>query len=293
MELIDRYLYAVCKHLPQKMKKDIEDELRSSILDAIDAKSGGNPTQEDIISVLKDFGPPRKVAHNYTTGGSYIIGPHLYDLYMLIMKLVVGFGVLGVIIGFIIDAAQSSDMFNPLTLLTNVLSTITGAVGTVTIIFAIAERLNPDLDIQLRNHEKDWNPNDLPAIPQSYEKAKLSDTITEMLFTVLFFVLINFYTHIFGIYLKTEGSGTIQFITLFDLQSFERYLPYLNIILGLAFIRQLFLLKDGRFKLHTYLMEIIGSLEVCCWHFICLRGRPLWICLSLVISSPIRNLLLS
>jgi hypothetical protein len=75
MELIDRYLYAVCKHLPQKMKKDIEDELRSSILDAIDAKSGGNPTQEDIISVLKDFGPPRKVAHNYTTGGSYIIGP--------------------------------------------------------------------------------------------------------------------------------------------------------------------------------------------------------------------------
>jgi hypothetical protein len=259
MELIDRYLYAVCKHLPQKIKKDIEDELRSSILDAIDAKSGGNPSQEDIISVLKDFGHPRKIAQNYTTGGSYIIGPHLYDLYMLILKLVVGFGVLGVIIGFIIDAAQGSGMFNPITLLTNVLSTITGAVGTVTIVFAIAERLNPDLDIQLRHYEKNWNPNDLPTIPKSYEKVKLSETITEMLFTVLFFLFINFYTHIFGIYLKVY-DGTIQFISLVDLQNFEKYIPLLNILLGLSFIKQLLLIRDGQFKPYTFLIEILGSL---------------------------------
>lgn len=41
MELIDRYIYAVTKKLPQKQREDIEKELRTLIDDMLEERCAG------------------------------------------------------------------------------------------------------------------------------------------------------------------------------------------------------------------------------------------------------------
>ena len=84
MDLIERYIYSVSRHMPGKNRRDIENELRSLIMDALDERTQGNtPTETDIVEVLKELGEPSRIARNYIQEGSYIIGPKFYNLYML------------------------------------------------------------------------------------------------------------------------------------------------------------------------------------------------------------------
>ena len=77
MDLIDRYIAEVGRYLPAKNRADIQAELRSSLVDNLEARAGENPSEEDTAQVLKEFGPPRKVAASYWPEGQYLIGPRL------------------------------------------------------------------------------------------------------------------------------------------------------------------------------------------------------------------------
>lgn len=291
MELVDRYLYAVCKHLPAKTKKDIGEELRSSIMDALDARScGATPSHEDILAVLREFGPPRKVAHNYTNRGGYLIGPQLFDLYVLILKIVLVIAFLGIVIGFVVQAAQGTEGLNIISIIGQLYSALVGTVGMVTLVFAFAERLNPDWNAHPIDKDLAWNPEELPAIPQSYEHVKISEIIVGMLFSVLCFILINFYTNLLGIYIQAEGQKSVLFLSLIDLERFSPYIPFINILLVFSLIKQLLLLKDGRYKASTYLMELLGNLLTIAIVVFMLIG-PAFIdlqALDLVIKNPER-----
>lgn len=145
MNWMDRYLYAVTRRLPKNMRDDIERELRSNLMDALDERlEGREATEQDILDLLDAFGDPEKVAAEYRPENRYLIGPELIDLYWMIIKIVGAAVIFGLTISLVIsillgDASQSG----PLSVIGGFVGTLwsaaVGLVGTITIIFAVIQ----------------------------------------------------------------------------------------------------------------------------------------------------------
>lgn len=109
MNLIDTYVSEVGRHLPQKSRADIEAEMRSVLEDMLDerSKKAGKPADDEMVfDLLKEYGAPERVAASYLPE-RHLIGPQLFPLFMLVVKIV--FSVLGImaLIGFGIAVATT------------------------------------------------------------------------------------------------------------------------------------------------------------------------------------------
>ena len=90
MELLDRYLQAVRKHLPWQRQDDIIAELRANLeaqLEDKEAELGRPLTKEEAEDWLKQIGSPIQVAARYQRQ-QYLIGPALFPTYSYVLKLV-------------------------------------------------------------------------------------------------------------------------------------------------------------------------------------------------------------
>ena len=93
--LIERYLYDVVRRLPEKQRKDIEEELRTLIEDMLEERKGDGGAEE-VEAVLSELGDPAKLAMKYRGEEAHLIGGEYYPIYCQILKLVlicVGVGV--------------------------------------------------------------------------------------------------------------------------------------------------------------------------------------------------------
>lgn len=87
MALIERYIYAVTKHLPASQRDDVARELRASIEDmAADRAKDGKIKESDIEKVLVELGDPAVMASNYTGTKQYLIGPKWFATYWGVLK---------------------------------------------------------------------------------------------------------------------------------------------------------------------------------------------------------------
>jgi hypothetical protein len=83
MELLDRYLQAVKKHLPRQRQDDIIAELKANLESQLEDKESelGRPlTQGEAEDCLKQLGPPMQVAARYQPQ-RYLIGPAVFPIY--------------------------------------------------------------------------------------------------------------------------------------------------------------------------------------------------------------------
>ena len=89
MNLIDRYIVEVGKHLPRKNRADIEAEIRSTLEDMLDERAqGSGPADEaTVLALLKEYGSPREVAATYKTH-QYLIGPRLFPIFETVIRIV-------------------------------------------------------------------------------------------------------------------------------------------------------------------------------------------------------------
>ena len=73
MKLIERYVREVGRHLPRRLRGDVERELLSTLEDALEArgqKIEGTSGDDAELAILADFGPPEKMAASYRRGPS-------------------------------------------------------------------------------------------------------------------------------------------------------------------------------------------------------------------------------
>ena len=82
MNLIDKYIAEVGKHLPRKNRTDIEAEIRSTLEDMLDERkqADSRPEEELVMELLKEYGAPVEVAAKYKPH-PYLIGPRLFPLF--------------------------------------------------------------------------------------------------------------------------------------------------------------------------------------------------------------------
>ena len=85
MNLIEIYIQEVSRRLPEKMRKDIALELRSTIEDMLPA----HYNEEDVKDVLNQLGNPAKLANAYKDQPMHLIGPRYFDVYVSLLKMII------------------------------------------------------------------------------------------------------------------------------------------------------------------------------------------------------------
>jgi hypothetical protein len=171
MHLLERYLQAVKFWLPKEQQDDIIAELSEDIRSQIEEKEtelGRKLNEVELETILKQRGRPILVANRYLPQ-EHLIGPVLFPIYRLVLKIVMLCYVvpwtatwIALLIfnsGYAAKFAGHS-WFGALgSLWVSLWSTAFLAVGTATLIFAILER------VQLKSHFlEEWNPRKLPPV---------------------------------------------------------------------------------------------------------------------------------
>jgi hypothetical protein len=258
MNLIERYVAEVGRHLPPKGRADIQSELRSTLEDMLDDRSrkSGKPVDEAMtIAVLKEYGAPEKVAASYA-GPRYLIGPKLFPIFSLVTQIVITvlFAVsLGAFALSVAKGGASGEAF--ITALGQFfLQFFSGAIsafGNIVIVFAILERVIPAAEIE--KQEKEWDPAQLAKEPDP-DLVKPAELIFGILFTVAALVVINLYPDLIGFGFMTGGKWA--FIPVLS-EAFYRYLPAINILGFLRIAFSLWQIRQGTWNLGTRIADIL------------------------------------
>jgi hypothetical protein len=196
MELLDRYLEAVKKHLPWKRQDDILAELRANLeaqLEDKETELGRSLTKEEAEAWLKELGSPLQVAARYQPQ-QYLIGPRIFPIYWYVLRLVflwatVIYGIVSVV------QIASSGNFNATAVAEAILRVpfvLFTAATWVTLIFVVIEYSAthyPGKFPGIAGGAIDWSPAGLPPVEQrAVEKKQRSyfGAVAEVIFGFIF-----------------------------------------------------------------------------------------------------------
>lgn len=250
MDLIERYTYAVTKRLPSNQREDVEKELKGLIADMLAERSGeGESSKTEVEAVLLNLGDPSRLADRYRGAKRYLIGPENFDTYLLLLKVVVAavaFGLtVALTVGYVVDPPQH--LLQALgNYFTTIFSAVAGVFAWLTIIFAVLE-YNGVKTFDFTK-EKDWRPADLPQVPVKTSRIRPLDPIVAIIFTVLLIVMFNAANQFIGIFSFGEDS-TVTAVPLLNPEVFRLYLPYFNVLLVLAIVKECLKLIAGKWTL--------------------------------------------
>jgi hypothetical protein len=258
MNLIDRYVSEVSRRLWKRNRKDIEKELRSTLEDMLQEKIGDSEaTEEDEIQILKEFGNPKEVAASYNTPDKFLIGPKVFDLYILVLKIVLLVVLILTLLGSGISIAFSvtESIFIELILIVpKVLSALIGAFGSVTIIFALIEHFT-DEEIDLKDEE--WDPRELPEEVDEFKKVSISGMIVKIILIIFALIIFNLYPDKIPVFYNVGEKWV--FVPALDIEAVRTYLPYWNLLWMISLILSFFVLIKRRWDLKTKISDILLS----------------------------------
>ena len=208
-ELIKRYIYAVIRHLPPKMRPEVEKELDSLIADMLAERCGDIlPTDKDVKVVLTELGAPEELAAKYRRDENQaLISGINFLYYKQILKLVLPIIVVIVTIANIVDVCLGWDPArNPFAAFGLAVGQVfVGIVGglvipfaIITIIFAVFERYKVKFD------EGDMFSR-LPSVPKGSEKIKPSEAIAGIVFSVVVVVVLLGFPEVVGLWTRDTG----------------------------------------------------------------------------------------
>ncbi len=249
MNLIDRYVREVGKHLPASSRNDIEKELKSTLEDMIEdrVEQAGSPRDEAMeIALLKEYGSPEKVAETYHPN-QFLIGPRMFPMFIMVLKIVGTVLSVLAIVGITVGLSKvgfAGPEFSQVLMqkVFEYAGTAITAFGNIVLIFAILERTLPDSEIKDLNPNEPWDPASLPDEEQP-DAVKRGDLIAGVIFGFAGLIMLNFYPEIFGMPLNFNDDENWYFIPVLS-EAFFRFIPWINVVclaqigLDLYLIRQ-------------------------------------------------------
>jgi len=258
MNLIDRYVSEIGKRLPRKSRADIETEIGSTLEDMLEerAKKAGRPADDEMVmELLKEYGAPDKVAATYLPE-RYLIGPKLFPIFWLVLKIVGAVLTVLAIVGFGVRFGMSDQTVQAFGTqfgksLMEYMGGIVSAFGNIVLIFAILERALPKSEYENELNEG-WDPSELTKEPEP-DDVRIWEPIVIIAFTLIGLMVFNLYPQIIGIGFMQDGQWNFA-PALSD--AFFRMLPWINIswILGIGL--QVMLLRQGKWTALTRWFDI-------------------------------------
>lgn len=202
MDLIDRYILEVARHLPEKTAASVATELRSSLAAALEGRvaAAGRPADEAMIAeMLIAFGHPEAVAARYREPRSFI-GPAWYPSFQyiaVIVLIVISISKLG---GFAVRSVVSPEALTPavvVTVLTEYIKMVFVGLALTAFVIAGLERV---LDGRADDEFGRWDPRELPPADlddrDTVDRAALERRIVG---NAVMLVLFLFFPHWIGV----------------------------------------------------------------------------------------------
>ena len=257
MNLIDKYIAEVGKHLPRKNRTDIEAEIRSTLEDMLDErKTAEGPAEEaTVMALLKEYGSPREVAATYKTH-QYLIGPRLFPIFETVIKIVLAVVAGALLIGLAVSLAKTGltgpefvssigEWFGGL------IGGLIAAFGNVVLVFAILERTQAANEFE--KEFKEWDPKELKSEPDP-DQIDRPDHIATIIFTFLGLAILNLYPNLLAIRYLNDGTWvSIPVLT----EAFFRFLPWINILSLVQIVFHGFMLGQRMWTPVTRLLGIV------------------------------------
>lgn len=257
MDLMERYIVEVGRHLPRKGREDVLNELRSTLQDMLDDRVvEGKPTEADVEALLREYGSPRQVANSYGSE-QYVIGPDLYPFFVMVAKfglmaiaiaLMVSFtvGLIGSTIG-LLDLGLSV-----LDLIAQLLTTSLSFLGSVLIVMMILQRWGIKPDIEEKKQE--WNPRSLPAVDDPF-RVSWAESIFTIIFTGIWIVLLNYFRSQGGIVISVTIPWEPTIIAVPPV-----YFVLLIVIALLELVQLVIVMRQGRRTVATRTAQLLFDL---------------------------------
>ncbi len=244
-DLKERYIYAVTRKLPEKIRQDVSDELESLIEDMLLERCGNaEPTEKDLRIVLTELGTPRELYEKYTDNGKdCLIGFPYYSDYKFILKIVIISAVIGTFVVSVLSEIvnPSGAWYNAITkCIEPVLNVIPSAFMLITLVFAYC--YHNGIDISLKN---DFDFDKLPPVPDKSKKISRVDSIVGIVFPIAFFIIFMFAPQIFGLgFIKNDDVS--RFIPAFSADAVRSSWVFVVIITACGVVREAIRLIEGR-----------------------------------------------
>ena len=255
-DLIDRYIYAVTKHMKSAMKKDVAAELETIIQDMLEERCEDvTPTERDIKVVLTELGTPNELASKYKgETQDCLIGQPYYSLYVYVLKIVTVCISGGMLLAQIMAALTSHTIWY--IAIYRTIGGIFGGILTgfafVTLLFAFfykkgikVDGLNDGID-------------NLPPVPQKSNRISKVDAIVGIVFSVIFTLVFLVCPQILCI--AFVKNGVVVYEPLFNLE-YIRQTWYFILVFGiLGVTRDSVRLIDGSYTKRVMLVTIITNI---------------------------------
>lgn len=279
MELIERYIATVSGYLPEKMRVDVENELKSNILDML----SDEPTDEEIIGVLESLGNPSDMAMEYFPSKRYLIGPMLFPRYLYVLKLVLSIVAISFMVIVGIKWAFSGDLSDSLVIgltgfladsIATVIQGLFQAAFWVTVVFAVLE-----YNHVMRGTEKSkgntWKISDLPKQTLTDKnRIKRSNTVVSICFSIFFAFLLFAQPSVIGIIIAKTDNATI--IPLFNETRLRDYLIAIFLVTLFSISISVWKLITERWTKSIALANLVLNLLVIGLIFIMFLDKSLW-----------------
>ncbi|MGM0906228.1 MAG: HAAS signaling domain-containing protein [Pseudomonadota bacterium] len=195
MDMVERYIAAVQRELPEKKRDDIGRELKANILDQIEALEAqqGSVSDAEVAELLKTMGHPRRVALQFCPP-TPLVTAQLMPLYLHTLYMVLG--VLFVISTIEITSrwlggTEMSLLLFMKGLASDFLASAYFAFTAITIGFAVMSRSRKKETAEVAGTCK-WSPDKLPLAGKSWQYISLQDIFTELA-TLLALVMLIWY----------------------------------------------------------------------------------------------------
>lgn len=243
MNLINRYIAEVGRHLPEKDRADIEAEIHSMIEDMLEER--GQPlksaNEKSIAETLEELGDPKLLARKYSPAKRYLIGPDWYDVYLTTLKRVLSTALpIVAIVAFVLVFTK-----NPLDFggafgkaLGNVMDVGTGILFWVTAAFVIVEHSGADVKEMRTSKPKAWTVAQLPKTPLK-RQISIGETLTNIvmeLFALVWIVLPP---------MQAWLQGEKNYVPFLHPNLWNLWMPIFFVLFVLTLIHEVFKLKIG------------------------------------------------
>jgi hypothetical protein len=160
MDLVERYLAAVARNLPDAQKADVTAELRDVLMskvEELEAGKGRALSREETEQLLLDFGHPLTVSGRYRKA-QHLIGPEVFPFWWAAVKTALLIAatiyiVLAVLAGVSGLTTEVLDKASP-----SFLAVMVFTFGGVTLVCALIERFGKAAVLRR------WRPRDLPPV---------------------------------------------------------------------------------------------------------------------------------
>ena len=182
-DLIERYLYAITRHLPSAQRSDVAEELRTLISDMLDERCGSlPPTAKDVRVVLTELGTPGEMVRKYTSGeGECLIGQPYYAQYLYVLKIVLACVAGGMLVAGALSLATGAEG----SLLGGVLEGIGSLIGALLFAFAIVTLLFAFFSRRGIEVETMGSLDDLPPVPRETRSSTRGDAVAGIVFSIV------------------------------------------------------------------------------------------------------------